>query len=87
MHSELARRIGGRGDHAALVALAADHDGFPFQRRIVELFHRDEEGVHVDVEDGAGKGGSGMRRGHAGGILAAHAGDFSRCSGEKSFYR
>ena len=30
-------------------------DGFSLQRRIENLFHRHEEGVHVDVEDGAHK--------------------------------
>ncbi len=44
------------GNDAALVALAADDYGFAFERRVEELFDRDEEGVHVDVEDGAGHG-------------------------------
>src|SRR3989442_246407 len=39
-------------DHSALVALASDYYGLPFQRRIVKLFHGNEEGIHVDVEDG-----------------------------------
>ena len=57
MHSELARFIRCRRDHAALVPLSADHDRLAFQRRIEQFFHRDEEGVHIDVEDGAGEGG------------------------------
>ena len=32
MHAEFARLVGGGGDHAALVALSADDDGFAFQR-------------------------------------------------------
>ena len=57
MDSEFARFVGGRGDDAALVALPADDDRLAFQRRVEEFFHGDEEGVHVDVEDGAREGG------------------------------
>ena len=53
MDAELARRIGRRGDHAALVRTAAHHHGLAFQGRVEQLFHRHEEGVHVDVEVGA----------------------------------
>src|SRR5216683_964 len=42
-------------NHAALVALSAYNYGFTLQRGIVQLFYRDEEGIHVDVEDGAGR--------------------------------
>ncbi len=70
MDSELAGCIGGRGNHAALVALSADHDWLAFQRWIEEFFDGHEEGVHVDVEDGAGEAGL-LRCSHAGRILAA----------------
>ncbi|HET6179787.1 MAG TPA: hypothetical protein VFE61_22890 [Candidatus Sulfotelmatobacter sp.] len=64
VNSELARFVGGGGDNTTLVALAANDDGLAFQRRVEELFDRDEEGVHVDVEDGTGKRGIGYG-GHA----------------------
>ena len=51
MHSELARFVGGGGHHATFPPLSAYHDSLALQRRIEELFHRDEEGVHIDVED------------------------------------
>jgi hypothetical protein len=70
MDSELAGGIGGGGDYAALVALSADYDGLAFQGGIEELFHGDEEGVHVDVEDGPGEGGL-VGGSHAKGILPA----------------
>ena len=59
MHAEFPGLIGRRGDDAALVALPANDDSFAFQRGIEELFHGDEEGVHIDVEDGAREGGLG----------------------------
>jgi hypothetical protein len=43
----------------------------------VEFFDGDKEGVHIHVENGAGKSGSGRDRGHAQRILAALA-DISR---------
>ena len=55
MHPKLPRLIRCRRHHPALVALSTDDDGFAFQRGIVEFFHRHEEGVHIDVEDGAGE--------------------------------
>ena len=57
VNPELAGFIGSRGDDAAFVALSADDDGFAFQRGIVKFFHGNEEGVHIDVEDGARKRG------------------------------
>ena len=71
MDSELAGRIGSGGDDSAFVALASDDDGLAFERGIVELFHGDEEGVHVDVEDGAGEGGLVRRQPCCREILAA----------------
>ena len=56
MHSELARFIRSCGDDAALVALSADDHCLAFQRWIEQFLHRDEERVHVDVEDGASEG-------------------------------
>src|ERR1700676_4708292 len=70
MYSEFSRGIGGGGDNSALVALAAYNDWLAFQRRIKKFFHGDKEGVHVDVEDGAGECGL-VRSSHVGGILAA----------------
>ena len=56
VNAELAGFVGGRGDHAALVALAAHHDGFAFERGIEQLFHRHEKRVHVDMEYGPDHG-------------------------------
>ena len=53
MHAELARRVGGGGDHAALIRTASDHHRLAFERGIEQLFHRHEERVHVEVEVGA----------------------------------
>ncbi len=53
MHSELAGLIGGGGNDAALIALPANYNCFAFQRGIEQFFHGHEEGVHIDVEDGA----------------------------------
>ena len=44
--------VAGGGDDTALVALAANDDGLAFEGRVEELFDGDEEGVHVEVEDG-----------------------------------
>src|ERR1700751_892438 len=68
--SELAGFIGGSGNNNALVALPHDHESFSLHRSIVDFFHGDEEGVHVDVEDGAGKSGL-VGNSHAARILAA----------------
>src|SRR5438105_14186001 len=56
MHSELAGFVRGSRDYAAFVCPAADYDWLTAQRRIIEFFHRNEEGVHVHVKDGAGGG-------------------------------
>src|SRR5215471_6502930 len=53
MDAELTCRVGCRGDDAALIGLAADHDGLADEGGIGQFFHGDEEGVHVDVEVGA----------------------------------
>ena len=70
MDSELAGFIGGCGNYPALVALPANDDCFAFKRWIKELLHGDEEGVHIDVEDGTGERGL-LGGSHARGILAA----------------
>ncbi len=70
VHAKLPRRIGSGRNDAALVPLPAHDYWLAFQRGVVELFHGDEEGVHVDVEDGARKGGL-LGGSHDGGILAA----------------
>jgi hypothetical protein len=51
MNPELAGFVGCCGNHAALVALSANDHGFPLELGIEQLFHGDEEGVHIDVED------------------------------------
>jgi hypothetical protein len=53
VHAKLARRVGGCRDHAALVALPAHYYRLAFQRWVKQFLHGDEEGVHIDVEDGA----------------------------------
>src|ERR1700720_2021150 len=55
VHTELARFIRSGGDHSALMALAANDHGLAFERRIVKFFHRNEERVHIHVEDSAGE--------------------------------
>src|SRR5436309_15926465 len=57
MHSELASFIRSCRIAAALVALSANYDCLAFQRGVEKFFYGDEESVHIDVEDGAGKGG------------------------------
>ena len=56
MHAEFAGLIRGRRNHATLVALAAYDHGLSFHRRVEQLFHRNEERVHIDVEDRSGEG-------------------------------
>ena len=53
VHAELAGFVGCCRHHATLVSATADHDGLAAQRRIKQLFHRDKERVHVNVEDHA----------------------------------
>ena len=54
---ELPRRVRAGGHHAALVGPPADGEGLAAQRRVVQFFDRAEEGVQVEVQDGAGHGG------------------------------
>src|SRR6478609_3196744 len=75
MHSEFAGFVGCCGNHAALVPLSADHYGFSFQFRIEQLFHGDEEGVHINVKDSSlesthGKAANHFTKPGAGPILA-----------------
>src|SRR4029077_2285511 len=53
VHSEFASSIGGGSDHAPLILRATNDYRLAFERRIEQLFHGDEEGVHVEVEDDA----------------------------------
>src|ERR1035437_158177 len=53
MHAELARRVRGGRHHAAFIGPAAHHYRLAFQRRVGQLFHRDEERVHIDVKESA----------------------------------
>src|SRR5208337_2065071 len=50
--TEFAGFVAGGGDYAALVGAAADHYGLAAEIGAGEEFDGDEEGVHVDVEDG-----------------------------------
>src|ERR1039457_4392966 len=53
MHAEFARRVGRRRYHPALIGPATYYHGPAHQRWIVELFHRYEERVHIDMEESA----------------------------------
>ena len=55
MHAKLAGFVRRRRNHAALVALSTDDDCLAYQFGIEQLFHGDEEGVHIDVEDRPGE--------------------------------
>ena len=55
--TEFARFVAGGGDYAALVGAAADYYGFAAEIGTVEELDGDEEGVHVDVEDGGDRRG------------------------------
>jgi hypothetical protein len=70
MHAKLAGFIRCSGHHASLVPLASNHHGLTFECRIEQLFHRDKEGVHIDVKDDA-SGRCQLRGGH---ILKIHQG-------------
>ena len=51
--AELARLVGRGGDHPAHLGPAADDHRHADQRGVVEPLDRHEEGVEVEVEDGA----------------------------------
>jgi hypothetical protein len=55
MHAKFACGVRCRRDNAAFVALPSHDYGLAFERRVEEFFHGDEEGVHIDVKDGAGE--------------------------------
>src|SRR5690349_13423479 len=61
MNSKLARGIRCCSHDAALIRLASDYDGLPLQRRVVQLLHRHEKGIHVDVKDDSLVFGSHLR--------------------------
>src|SRR5215470_18049624 len=54
VHAKPASFVGGGRNHAAFISLTSDDNSLAFQRGIEEFFYGDEEGVHVDVEDGFG---------------------------------
>ncbi len=64
VNTEFTSFVGGGGDDSTLAALSADDDCLSLQRWVVELFYGDEEGVHIDVKDGAGESGL-VQRCHA----------------------
>ena len=63
--AELAGFVAGGGDNAALVGAATDNHRLAAEFGAVEEFDGDEEGVHVDVEDG----GDGWRFGGVGCVV------------------
>ena len=64
MYAELARLIRRRGNYAALIRPPTDDHGFPLQRRIEQFLDRNEEGVHIDMENGFRHGGELPSRDH-----------------------
>ena len=62
VHAESPRFIARGGNHAALIALAADHNRQAFQIRPRQQLHRHEKCVHVDVENGGGRIGASRLR-------------------------
>jgi hypothetical protein len=71
---EFSRFVRSGRDNAALMALTSHDHGLPFQRWIVEFLDRDEESIHVDVEDRSRKRGL-TSDSHAAGILAVVGGE------------
>src|SRR5947209_627252 len=57
MHAEFAGLVRCRRDYAAFVGPSPNHDRLAAQSGIRKLFHRDKEGVHINMEDGLGAGG------------------------------
>src|SRR5579864_1287744 len=53
MNPYLAGLVRSRRNHTAFVGASADDYSLAAQAGVEELFHRDEEGVHIDVEDSA----------------------------------
>src|SRR4029079_7606257 len=51
MHSEFSGGVGCSGDDSTLVGAAPDDHRLALERRIEQLFDRDEEGVHVEMEE------------------------------------
>src|SRR5579871_4816007 len=51
MHSELARLVRGGRNDSTFIALPTYNNRLAFQRRVVQLLHRHEKRVHIDVED------------------------------------
>ena len=54
--AEAAGGVGAGGHHAAFLRPAADGKGLAAQGRVVQFFDGTEEGVQVEVQDGAGHG-------------------------------
>src|SRR5271155_702505 len=53
VHAEFARSVAGSANDAALIVFATDNDRLALERWVEYLFHADEEGVHIDMGDGA----------------------------------
>src|SRR5512133_1638137 len=54
MYAEFTGFVGSSGNHAPFISLTTDNDRLAFQGWIEQFFDGDEEGVHVNVEDGLG---------------------------------
>ncbi len=55
-HTQRARRVRTRCDHAAFVWLAAHCKRFSAQSGILRFFHRAEKGIEINVQNRAGHG-------------------------------
>lgn len=52
MNAVFSRFIASSSDHAALILLPANNDGFAAQFRPLQQFHGDEKSVHIHVQNG-----------------------------------
>ena len=55
MDTKFAGSVRSRRNNAALIPLASHDNRLAFQRGIEEFLDRDEERVHINVEDGLGR--------------------------------
>src|SRR5579872_1009302 len=55
MNAKFARLVRSRSNYAAFATLATYDHGFTFKGIVKQFFDRDEERVHINVEDCAGK--------------------------------
>src|ERR1700719_3626810 len=65
VHAKFAGFVGRRRNYPSLIALSAHDHSLAFQFRREQFFHRHEESVHVDAENGGGEsahGNTGTKR-------------------------